>query len=289
MSIHVARKRGHGRQSFSRSLRVGAERHRPLEDRAARGLPRADDLAAEVVRSGLQIVVPASVAARASSASKPGWPLMLSCAPTPNSAPRSSVWTAKRGKPGRTRGGLGKLPGSLRGSSAYRYHAYVQWRADEQLAAAAKSLGRPGLYLDLPLGVHPGGFDVWREPDSFALSMNGGAPPDRFFTQGQNWGFAPMHPERVRRTGYSYFRRCLARHMQYAGILRVDHVMGLSRFFWVPEGLPASEGAYVQSRQSELFAVLAIEAVRSKTVVVGEDLGTVSANAACATRCRSGM
>lgn len=173
----------------------------------------------------------------------------------------------------------GHLPPSLLKSAAYRYHAYAQWRAEDQLGQVARRMGRrgPGLYLDLPLGVHPGGYDVWREPASFALSMQGGAPPDRFFTQGQNWGFAPMHPERVRTTGYDYFRRCLARHMQFAGVLRIDHIMGLSRFFWVPEGLPASEGAYVQSRQSELFAVLTIEAHRSKTVIVGEDLGTVSA------------
>ena len=157
------------------------------------------------------------------------------------------------------------------------YHLYAQWLADEQLAAVAEKArrGGPGLYLDLPLGVHPGGFDVWSEPDSFALGVAGGAPPDAFFTKGQNWGFAPLHPDNVRRDGYQHFIACLRHHLQYAGVLRIDHVMGLHRLYWIPRGMTASEGVYVHYRPEELYAILAVESHRHQATIVGEDLGTV--------------
>lgn len=157
------------------------------------------------------------------------------------------------------------------------YHQYVQWLADSQLRELAEKPpgDSAGLYLDLPLGVHPGGFDVWREPDSFALGIAGGAPPDSFFTTGQNWGFAPVHPERIRADGYRHYIQCLRHHMQYARVLRIDHVMNLHRLYWIPPGFEATDGAYVGYRADEFYAVLALESRRHQTAVIGEDLGTV--------------
>jgi 4-alpha-glucanotransferase len=161
--------------------------------------------------------------------------------------------------------------------AARNYHLYVQWLADQQLAQLAQKArgGGTGLYLDLPLGVHPDGFDVWDEPESFALGVAGGAPPDRFFTKGQNWGFAPLNPAHGRRTGHRHWVACLRHAMRHAGILRIDHVMGLHRFYWIPKGMEASEGTYVQYPAEELYAALSLESHRHQTVVVGEDLGTV--------------
>lgn len=158
---------------------------------------------------------------------------------------------------------------------AERYHLYAQHVADEQLAALAARAGDPGLYLDLPLGTHPGGFDVWREPESFAAGVSGGAPPDRFFTQGQDWSFSPLHPEAGRRDGHAHFSACLDHHLRHAGILRIDHFMGLHRLYWIPRGLPASEGTYVQYPAEELYAAVAIASQQHGARIVGEDLGTV--------------
>ncbi|MGH9892425.1 MAG: 4-alpha-glucanotransferase, partial [bacterium] len=158
-----------------------------------------------------------------------------------------------------------------------QYHLYVQWLAHQQLHAFAAKARRsgPGLYLDLPLGVHPDGYDAWRFREVFAGGVCGGSPPDRFFTKGQDWGFPPLHPERIRRQGYRYFIHCLRHHLQYAGILRIDHVMGLHRLFWVPWGKKATEGVYVRYHAEELYAILALESQRHSAVLVGEDLGTV--------------
>ena len=157
------------------------------------------------------------------------------------------------------------------------YHQYVQWLADDQLHALADRSPHhsAGLYLDLPLGVHPDGFDVWREPDSFALGIAGGAPPDRFFSNGQNWGFAPVHPEKIRLDGYRHYIQCLRHHMRCARMLRIDHVMNLHRLYWIPQGLASTDGTYVGYHADEFYAVLALESQRHKTAIIGEDLGTV--------------
>ncbi len=152
---------------------------------------------------------------------------------------------------------------------AYRYHLFVQWLADRQVA------GLPDLYLDLPLGVHPDGYDVWRHRDIFALGTRAGAPPDMFFTAGQDWGFPPLHPERLRATGYGYFISTVRHHMGRAQMLRIDHVMGLHRLYWIPPGLDARSGVYVRYPADELYAILTLESVRSGCAVVGENLGTV--------------
>ncbi len=155
------------------------------------------------------------------------------------------------------------------------YHLYVQWLCDRRLRDLADRAPDPGLYLDLPLGVHPGGYDAWRNSSRYALGLAGGAPPDRFFTKGQNWGFAPLHPEAIRRDGYRHVIDIVRHHLRYAGVLRVDHFMWLHRLYWIPDGAEASEGTYVQYHADELYAILAIESHRARTLVVGEDLGTV--------------
>ncbi len=156
--------------------------------------------------------------------------------------------------------------------AAVAYHRYAQWVTEEQLASAA---GSGGLYLDLPLGVHPDGYDAWRERDAFALGVSAGAPPDDFFPAGQDWGTPPPHPDRLREHGYRYPIACLRHAMRHAGALRIDHVMGLHRLFWVPHGSPADLGVYVRYRPEEWYAIVALESHRAGTAVVGEDLGTV--------------
>jgi 4-alpha-glucanotransferase len=163
--------------------------------------------------------------------------------------------------------------------TARQYHLYVQWQCAEQtrlLQDHARARGT-SLYLDFPLGVNRDGYDVWRHRDMFVLGANGGAPPDGLFTKGQNWGFPPLHPEAIRREGYRYYIDCLRHHMACAGMLRIDHVMGWHRTFWVPEGFSAAEGLYVHHRETEFYAILNLESHRHRVQIVGENLGTVPA------------
>lgn len=161
--------------------------------------------------------------------------------------------------------------------AAERYHLFAQWLAHEQMADLDRTADAAGcgLYLDLPLGCHPDGFDVWRERGSFARGASVGAPPDDFFAAGQDWGFPPLHPEAARENGYRYVRASLRHSMRHADVLRLDHVMGLHRLFWIPRELPAGEGVYVRYPAEELYAVLCLESHRARTELVGEDLGTV--------------
>lgn len=166
----------------------------------------------------------------------------------------------------------GRTEGRALAAAAGAY-VYLQWLAQAQLQEAA---GRGcGLYLDFPLGVHPDGYDAWRYRRLFVEGVSVGAPPDPFSTRGQDWGFAPLHPLRVREEGYGYLRRCLGHHFRVCSALRVDHVMGLHRLFWIPRGFEPSEGVYVRYPADELYAVLLLEAWRHGAWVVGEDLGTV--------------
>ena len=175
----------------------------------------------------------------------------------------------------------GGVPGTRyrRDDPGCRYHAYAQWIADAQIAKAAQSGagGLQGLYLDLPLGTHPLGFDRFRYPEIFARRAAGGAPPDRFFSEGQNWGFAPVNPKAARASGHGYFIACIRHHLRHARALRVDHVMGLHRTYWIPQGFDGGQGAYVQAPAEELYAILCLESERHGTAVIGEDLGTVPA------------
>jgi 4-alpha-glucanotransferase len=157
---------------------------------------------------------------------------------------------------------------------AFRYHAYSQWLVDEQLRELAGRSGA-GLYLDQPLGVHADSYDTWRERESFAIGASGGAPPDHFFADGQEWGFPPLHPEGIRATRLRYPVASLRRIMSRSKAVRIDHVMGLHRLFWIPRDFPAADGAYVGYPADELYAIVCLEAQRHDTMVVGEDLGTV--------------
>lgn len=156
-------------------------------------------------------------------------------------------------------------------------HRYAQWAMETQLCDLRRHLAERGqsLYLDLPLGVHGEGFDVWRDPALFARSVEVGAPPDEFNPAGQGWGFPPMLPQAARLDGHAYLRAGLAHQLRHAGVVRVDHVMALHRLWWIPDGGAASEGAYVHYPAEELAAVVTLEAWRAGAVVVGENLGTV--------------
>ncbi len=159
------------------------------------------------------------------------------------------------------------------------FYAYVQWLAEEQLAQVAeraRESGMPvGLYLDLALGSERAGSDTWGHAGQFAMEAEAGAPPDAFNAKGQNWGLPPATPYRLRADGYRMFIQLVRRSMRHAGALRIDHVMALFRLFWVPRGLPPSAGAYVAYPVDDLLGILALESVRCRTVVIGEDLGTV--------------
>ena len=171
----------------------------------------------------------------------------------------------------------GKLKAGDYDAHARKYHLYVQWLAEEQMRALGEQTkaGGPALYLDFPLGVNRDGYDVWRERAVFALDASGGAPPDGLFSKGQNWGFPPLHPEGLRRQGYRYYIRCLRHHLRYARMLRIDHVMGLHRSYWVPSGFAATEGVYVRYPAEEFYAVLSLESHRHQAEIIGENLGTV--------------
>jgi len=160
-----------------------------------------------------------------------------------------------------------------------RYHLYSQWLAHEQirsLSEKARQVG-PGLYLDMPLGTHPFGYDIWREQEIFAGNVTVGAPPDPIFTGGQDWGFPPLHPERSRERGHRYVAAALRHQLEHAGLLRIDHVMGLHRLFWIPQGIDSSEGVYVRYPAEELYALLSLESHRHRSTIVGENLGIVPA------------
>lgn len=168
----------------------------------------------------------------------------------------------------------GRLRTSDYDVDAANYHLYAQFAVHQQLKAlSANSSVR--LYLDMPLGVHPDSYDVWRHRDLFITGASAGAPPDPFFTKGQSWGFPPMHPVRMREDRYRYWRRVIQTQLRYASILRLDHVMALHRLYIVPQGCDATDGAYVRYPSDELYAVLTIESNRHAAILIGEDLGTV--------------
>jgi (1->4)-alpha-D-glucan 1-alpha-D-glucosylmutase len=159
------------------------------------------------------------------------------------------------------------------------FHLWLQWHCDRQLGAAAQAARaagmRVGLYLDLAVSVAPDGADAWAAGDAFARRISIGAPPDDFNPRGQDWGLPPWLPERLRATAYEPFLDTLAANMRHAGALRIDHVMSLVRLFWVPAGCVATEGAYVHYCLLELAPLVALASARHRTLVIGEDLGTV--------------
>jgi 4-alpha-glucanotransferase len=152
------------------------------------------------------------------------------------------------------------------------FHAWVQWLVEGQLTKANDVLA---VMTDLAIGVDRAGADAWVWPESFSRGMSVGAPPDTFNTQGQNWGLAPFDPWQLRRANYEPFIRTVRAAIRGAGALRMDHVMGLFRLWWIPEGQSPSEGCYVYLPYRDLTAILALESHRANVGVVGEDLGTI--------------
>ena len=158
-----------------------------------------------------------------------------------------------------------------------RVWIHAQFEVHRQLAALTARMDDRGqrLYLDLALGANGDGFDTWNHQSLFGWGAAVGAPPDEFFTAGQNWGFPPVVPGVSRSTGHEYVAACLRAHLQVCDVLRLDHVMGFQRLFWIPDGMTAAEGVYVEQPMEELLAVLSVEAWRADAVVIGENLGTV--------------
>jgi len=159
------------------------------------------------------------------------------------------------------------------------FFAYLQWLADGQLREAqtrARAAGMPiGLYHDIAVAVNPASAMAWAHPGVSLAGVNVGAPPDWFNPAGQNWALAPLSPVGLREGAYAAFITGLAQNMRHAGAVRIDHVMGLQRLYWIPPGASAAEGAYVRYPFDDLLRLIALESHRNRCLVIGEDLGTV--------------
>ncbi|GAA1433624.1 4-alpha-glucanotransferase [Microlunatus lacustris] len=159
------------------------------------------------------------------------------------------------------------------------FQCWLQWLLDEQLAAAQQAGLRAGMALgvmhDLAVGVHPAGADAWSLQDDYARGITVGAPPDPYNQNGQDWSQPPWRPDRLAETAYAPFRAMVSTILRHAGGIRVDHVIGLFRLWWIPAGLGPTEGTYVRYDHEAMIGILALEAHRAEALVVGEDLGTV--------------
>ncbi|MEV6629434.1 4-alpha-glucanotransferase [Actinoplanes sp. NPDC051470] len=184
------------------------------------------------------------------------------CALAERHGPNWPTWPADPGRPDEDR---------------VAFHIWVQRLVEEQLEAANRAAaGMPvGVVLDLAVGIDPNGADGWLLQDVLAAGVHAGAPPDAFNQLGQDWGLAAWRPDRLIETGYAAYRDMLRRIFRHAGGLRVDHVAGLWRLWWVPPGLGPAEGTYVHYDPEAMLGILALEAHRAGAVVIGEDLGTV--------------
>jgi 4-alpha-glucanotransferase len=166
-----------------------------------------------------------------------------------------------------------------RHARAVDFHRWLQWQLDDQLAAAQSRALRTGMALgimhDLAVGVHPEGADAWALQDVLALGVTAGAPPDEFNQLGQNWSQPPWRPDQLEELGYQPFRALIATILRHAGGVRIDHIIGLFRLWWIPEGALPTAGTYVRYNHDAMIGIVALEAQRAGAVIVGEDLGTV--------------
>jgi 4-alpha-glucanotransferase len=162
---------------------------------------------------------------------------------------------------------------------ALAFHEYVQWIADQQLMRCrdrAHALGLPiGLYVDVAVGVRADGFDAWNAPDAIVRNLSLGAPPDLLNTLGQNWGLAGFSGVGLQMREFQPFRDMLRASMRYAGAIRLDHVLGLKRLYFIPDGMRPDQGAYVSLPFRRLLDITAEESAANRCIVIGEDLGTV--------------
>ncbi|ORA84883.1 4-alpha-glucanotransferase [Mycobacterium malmoense] len=166
-----------------------------------------------------------------------------------------------------------------RNSDAVDFHRWLQWQLDDQLASAQSQATRAGMSLgimgDLAVGVHPNGADAWALQDVLAPSVTAGAPPDEFNQLGQDWSQPPWRPDRLDEQEYRPFRALIRATLRHVGGIRIDHIIGLFRLWWIPKGAPPTEGTYVRYDHEAMIGIVALEAHRAGALVVGEDLGTV--------------
>ncbi len=158
-------------------------------------------------------------------------------------------------------------------------YMYLQWLADTQIneaQALAEEKGMSvGLYRDLAVGVADSGSETWADEDSLVLDASIGAPPDILGPLGQNWGLPPLNPQTLKANSYDAYIQLLRANMKHCGSLRIDHVLGLLRLWWIPKGEDATKGAYIYYPVEDMLAILALESHRHQCSVIGEDLGTV--------------
>ena len=164
-------------------------------------------------------------------------------------------------------------------AGAVDFHRWLQWQLDEQLAATQSAAVRAGMTLgimaDLAVGVHPNGADAWALQDILALGVTAGAPPDEYNQLGQDWSQPPWRPDQLEEQEYLPFRALIQAVLRHAGGVRIDHIIGLFRLWWIPKGALPTEGTYVRYDHEAMIGIVALEAQRADAVVVGEDLGTV--------------
>ncbi|MGO1384690.1 MAG: 4-alpha-glucanotransferase [Arachnia sp.] len=164
-------------------------------------------------------------------------------------------------------------------SESVEFHTWLQWIAGQQVSAAqtvAEESGMSvGILTDLAVGVSRSSAETWAMPDLFAEGVTVGAPPDDYNQSGQDWGQPPWRPDKLEEVAYAPYREMVAAAMRRSGGVRIDHIIGLFRLWWVPKGLGPRHGTYVRNNHEALIGILALEAHRAQALVVGEDLGTV--------------